>query len=68
MLDKQSDAQRTKVATHELGHAIGLDHPRGDQYVDDPTFASVMWQGPLRKNVLSTPQPFDTDRVKAMYK
>jgi hypothetical protein len=63
-LDRVSDAQRTKVATHELGHALGLEHPYG--YVST-SVPSVMWQGLLSGSVRSTPQPYDVNRVNGMY-
>jgi hypothetical protein len=63
-LDPEGDAQRTKVATHELGHALGLQHAKG---IVSSSVPSVMWQGSLGHQVTSTPQPFDISRVNGMY-
>lgn len=63
-LDPESDAQRTKVATHELGHALGLEHPYG--YVSAST-PSLMWKGLLGGAIKGTPQPYDITRVNGMY-
>lgn len=56
-LDKQSDFTRTKVATHELGHALGLAHPPS-------TKTSVMKQGKLSYN---KPQSYDVSELKRRY-
>lgn len=63
-LDSETDVIKTKVATHELGHAIALEHPTDAGFRDKKKLRSVMWQGRLPYN---TPQPYDTDRVNALY-
>ena len=65
-LDPESDEQITKTVTHELGHAIGLDHTETISGLP-PGTPSVMWQGPLSKTVRSTPQAIDISRVNGLY-
>lgn len=57
-LDPESDFIRTKVATHEFGHTIGLAHAPSSA-------ASVMKQGRLSYN---KPQTYDINDVNRMYK
>jgi hypothetical protein len=63
-LDAENDFTRTKVATHEFGHAIALRHPADSGFTDKQSLPSVMWQGHLPYNV---PQSYDTTRVQELY-
>jgi hypothetical protein len=56
-MDPLNDFMRTKVATHEFGHAIGLDHPASQA-------TSVMNQGTLTYN---TPRTYDINDVNRIY-
>lgn len=56
-LDPESDFTRTKVTTHEYGHAIGLDHAPGGK-------VSIMNQGYLSYN---TPQTYDINDINWLY-
>jgi hypothetical protein len=60
-VDQLKDFMRTKVATHEFGHAISLRHPRD---VGLTSTRSIMNQGILSYN---TPQAYDIGLVKAVY-
>jgi hypothetical protein len=60
-VDPLKDFMRTKVATHEFGHAISLRHPRD---INLNNTRSIMNQGMLSYN---TPQPYDVGLVKAVY-
>jgi hypothetical protein len=60
-MDPLGDFMRTKVATHEFGHAIGLRHPLE---VGLTNTRSVMNQHNLPYN---TPQPYDVGLVKELY-
>lgn len=62
-LDPESDFQRTKVATHEMGHAFGLAHP-ADNGSANSSLQTIMRQGRL---TINTPQTHDTDQMKALY-
>ena len=64
MLDGETQDQRAKVATHEIGHAIGLEHPLGIFSLTEP---SVMWQGRLNAYVKQYPQAIDVSRVDQEY-
>jgi Matrixin len=57
-LDPESDFTRTKVATHEFGHTIGLAHAPYNT-------TSVMNQGYLSYN---TPQQYDVNDLNSLYK
>ena len=61
-LDRERDFMRTKVSTHELGHALGMDHP-AECGISSKT-KSVMHQGPLSYN---TPQAHDKDILARLY-
>lgn len=56
-LDKQPDATRTKVATHEFGHSVGLAHPSTSK-------TSIMNQGKLS---YTKPQSYDISELKRRY-
>jgi hypothetical protein len=64
-LDPLGDAMRTKVATHEMGHALGLRHPQDVGIRRNGGLTSVMWQGVLPYN---TPQAYDTQRLADLYR
>lgn len=57
LLNAQSSFIRTKVATHEMGHGIGLAHP-------PCCFTSIMNQGSLSYN---TPQQHDISDFNSIY-
>jgi hypothetical protein len=61
-VDPLSDFMRTKVATHELGHAMGLRHP--EECGVNTNTPSVMHQHILPYN---TPQPFDKTHLSGLY-
>lgn len=56
-LDPESDFTRTKVATHEFGHTLGLAHAPGGT-------TSIMNQGYLPYN---TPQTYDNNDINSLY-
>jgi len=57
-LDPENDFTRTKVATHEFGHNIGLAHPPSGT-------TSIMNQGYLSYN---TPRQYDINDLNTLYK
>ena len=59
-LDPENDFIRTKVATHEFGHTLGLAHP-----ASSVTSSSVMRQGRLSYN---KPQKYDINDLNRIYK
>jgi hypothetical protein len=59
-LDKASDFIKTKVATHEIGHALALRHPIEFKLI----VKSVMNQHELPYN---KPQQYDIDLLKQLY-
>jgi hypothetical protein len=63
-LDRATEFMQTKVATHEVGHALSLMHPNNAGHSDRSKLPSVMWQGELPYN---TPQEYDTDRLTKLY-
>jgi hypothetical protein len=63
-MDPLKDFMRTKVATHEFGHALGLAHP-SDNLSSNRSTKSIMYQGVLSYNV---PQTYDKDLIRKIYK
>lgn len=62
-MDPLRDAMRTKVATHEFGHALGLMHP--EECGVRANTRSVMHQGILPYN---SPQAYDRDILTRLYR
>lgn len=58
-LQSESSFTRTKVATHEFGHALGLAH------TTDWWYTAIMKQGRLGYN---TPQNHDVDDINNLYR
>jgi len=58
-MDGKSDFRRTKTATHELGHALGLP----DEVSADAN--SIMRKGETPS--FNTPRSYDIDRVRSLY-
>ncbi len=63
-LDSEGDFIKTKVATHELGHAQGLAHPLNQFAWFTWQCTAVMQQGRLSFN---TPQPHDVFDFNRLY-
>jgi hypothetical protein len=59
------DQWRTKTATHELGHALGLQHPWMATNPIPDSVASIMKWGKLPYN---TPQQTDISRLTDLYR
>ncbi len=57
--DRIDGFQRKKITVHEIGHALGLDHPH-----PLTSEATIMRQGPLDFNV---PQTYDTRLINLLY-
>jgi hypothetical protein len=66
-MDLLDDFQRTRTATHEIGHALSLRHPK-DSGITTSTRSVMHQTADFRgRPNYNTPQQYDIDKVNALY-